>query len=87
MAAGSSKGGSAASTPGVVVWEWEEDNSLWVSHDSYTSSALEEAYRNGKSNLELGKVTPELALYKVDLKQMRQSRTDTGILINNCILK
>lgn len=78
MAAGSSKGGSAASTPGVVVWEWEKDNSLWVSHDSYTSSALEEAYRNGKSNLELGKVTPELALYKVDLKQMRQSRTDTG---------
>lgn len=75
MAAG---GSSRSGDCGVVVWEWEENGGVWVSYDSFVSTALEEALRAKKRRLKLGDVTSELELYEVDLKHYKQSRLDTG---------
>lgn len=82
MAAGFSKA-SVWPRSGVVVWEWEENEGVWVSYDSVVSAGIEEAKRDGKLTLCLGDLTPELALYEVDLQKQCQRRIYKGIIARN----
>lgn len=77
---------STSQKSGVVVWEWEERQGLWIPYQADVVEYLEEKYLRLKqrvskeSTVSLGKHFFGLLSYEVDLVNMEQQRTETGRL-------
>lgn len=75
---------STSQKSGVVVWEWEERQDLWIPYQADVVEYLEEKYLRLKqrvskeSTVSLGKRFFGLLSYEVDLVNMEQQRTETG---------
>lgn len=75
---------STSQQSSVVVWEWEERPGLWIPYQVDVVRYLEE--RNSRlkqgaskeSTVNLGKCSPSLNCYEVDLVNMEQHRIETG---------
>ncbi|XP_031549211.1 probable E3 ubiquitin-protein ligase DTX2 [Actinia tenebrosa] len=61
-----------------IVWEWEFDLNLWVPYSPEVSHFLENAFKNNKDVVDVGQADPNLSCYKVSLKNMSQTRLETG---------
>lgn len=75
---------STSQKSGVVVWEWEERQGLWIPYQADVVEYLEKKYLrlkqrvSKKSTVSLGKHFFGLLSYEVDLVNMEQQRTETG---------
>lgn len=76
---------SFSQTSGVVVWEWEERPTLWIPYEVDVCQYLEKSFlkftqgtAKKTSTVNLGKCSPGLSCYDVDLVNMEQQRIGTG---------
>lgn len=64
----------------IVVWEWELDQTLFVPYSPEVSCFLENAFKTNKDIVDIGQADPSLS-YEVSLKNMTQTRLETGMSI------
>ena len=71
----------------IVAWEWCDDVGQWNPYPSPVSNYIEHQHKSCTdqatlSKISLGNAEATFQVYDVDLKQMIQTRTDTGL---NCL--
>ena len=71
----------------VVVWEWRHEHGSWQPYTSVVSNYLEQRHRNLQPGIagtfhhgmvNLGEVESTMAMYCVDLTNLKQTRAGTG---------
>ena len=65
----------------VVVWEWEDFPNVWLPYEVEAAHFIEGNFQSHKENvINLGQVHFRLACYELNLKNMTQTRIETGML-------
>ncbi|XP_056387149.1 E3 ubiquitin-protein ligase DTX4 [Hyla sarda] len=66
----------------VLVWEWQDKDSLWKPYSPQVAHYIEQVIRNNPkaSSVSLGEADASLTPYILDLISMNQFRLDTGTL-------
>lgn len=64
----------------VLVWEWQDETSLWKPYSPQVARYIEQVIRDNPkaSSVSLGEADARLTPYILDLISMNQFRLDTG---------